>query len=356
MQPEGENREIVARAVDSVLKGTDQQRERDVARKRGGLKVDRATLDEVGRELGVTRERVRQIEKSVFVRLKLYAESGKLEALAAAEKVILRELTQTRIMQVEKLATKMFGQKCSRKDVSALVLLARVSGKLTLIDNNDKYFASIALAESGTSREWTAHIDAVATAIAKYGKPLTLAELDKQLDKDNLGFQHPDHLEAVLESSRLVAEFNGVWGLAKWPEVNPRNIRDKIFAVLSKLNEPTHFNTIAEQINSDKFNKKPATPQAIHNELIRDDRFVLVGRGIYALADWGFKKGTVTDVIKQALKESGGEMHRDDILEAVLRVRQVKTTTVTLALQNRSDFVKLGKTLYGLAEAGSAKK
>lgn len=345
MQSEGENREIVARAVDSVLKGTDQQRERDVARKRGGLKIDRATLDEVGRELGVTRERVRQIEKSVFVRLKLYAESGKLEALTAAEKVILRELTQARIMKVEKLAEVMFGEKCSRKDVSALVLLARVSGKLTLIDNNDKYFASIALAEFGTGREWTARIDAAATTIAKYGKPLTLADLDKKLD-----YQHPDHLAAVLESSRLVAEFNGMWGLAKWPEVNPKNIRDKIFAVLSKLNEPTHFSTIAEQINSDRFNKKPATPQAIHNELIRDDRFVLVGRGIYALADWGFKKGTVTDVIKQALKEHDGQMHRDEILEAVLRVRQVKTTTVTLALQNRDDFVKLGKTLYGLAK------
>ena len=342
---EGENREIVARAVDSVLKGTDQQRERDVARKRGGLKIDRATLDEVGKELGVTRERVRQIEKSVFVRLKLYAESGKAEALAAAEKVILRELTQTRIMQVEALSEKMFGPKCNRKDVSALVLLARVSGKLTLIDNNDKYFASIAIAEFGTAREWTARIDAAVAAINKDGKPLALADLDKKLD-----YQHPDHLSAVLESSRLVAEFNGVWGLAKWPEVNPRNIRDKIFAVLSKLKEPTHFSTIAEQINGDNFGKKPATPQAIHNELIRDSRFVLVGRGIYALADWGFSKGTVADVIKQVLVNAGGQMHRDEILEAVLRVRQVKTTTVTLALQNRDDFTKLDKNTYGLAK------
>ncbi|MCL2002343.1 hypothetical protein FWG76_02975 [Candidatus Saccharibacteria bacterium] len=345
MQSEGENREVVARAVDSVLKGTDQQRERDVARKRGGLKIDRATLDEVGKELGVTRERVRQIEKSVFVRLKLYAESGKAEALAAAEKVILRELTQTRIMRVETLAGKMFGAKCSRKDVSALVLLARVSGKLTLIDNNDKYFASIAIAEFGTAREWTARIDAAVSAIAKHGKPLTLVDLDKKLD-----YQHPDHLAAVLSSSRQVAEFNGVWGLAKWPEVNPRNIRDKIFAVLSKLKEPTHFSTIAEQINSDNFGKKPATPQAIHNELIRDSRFVLVGRGIYALADWGFSKGTVADVIKQVLTRAGGRMHRDEILEEVLRVRQVKTTTVTLALQNRNDFVKLDKNTYGLAK------
>lgn len=343
---EGENREIVARAVDSVLKGTDQQRERDVARKRGGLKIDRATLDEVGKELGVTRERVRQIEKSVFVRLKLYAESGKAEALAAAEKVVLRELTQARIMRVELLAEKMFGEKCSRKDVSALVLLARVSGKLTLIDNNDKYFASIAIAEFGTAREWTARIDAAVSAISKHGKPLALEELDKKLD-----YQHPDHLAAVLESSRQIAEFNGVWGLAKWPEVNPRNIRDKIFAVLSKLKEPTHFSTIAGQINSDNFGKKPATPQAIHNELIRDGRFVLVGRGIYALADWGFSKGTVADVIKQVLADNGGQMHRDEILEAVLRVRQVKTTTVTLALQNRDDFTKLDKNTYGLAKA-----
>ncbi|MDR0979785.1 MAG: hypothetical protein LBM12_01365 [Candidatus Nomurabacteria bacterium] len=342
---EGENREVVARAVDSVLKGTDQQRERDVARKRGGLKIDRATLDEVGKELGVTRERVRQIEKSVFVRLKLYAESGKAEMLPAAEKIILRELTQTRILRVEELAEKLFGSNANRKDVSALVLVARVSTKLTLIDNSDKYFASIAIAEFGTAREWAAQIDAAVAAVAANKKPLTLTELDKQLD-----YQHPDHLLAVLESSRLLAEFNDLWGLAKWPEVNPRNIRDKIFAVLSQIGEPTHFSKIAEQINADNFGKKSATPQAIHNELIRDNRFVLVGRGIYALADWGFNKGTVADVIKQVLTDNGGQMTRDEILEAVLRVRQVKTTTVTLALQNRDDFTKLDKNTYELAK------
>ena len=80
-----------------------------------------------------------------------------------------------------------------------------------------------------------------------------------------------------------MAHLKDVWGLAKWPTVNPKNIRDKIFVILSESGKPLHFSEIAEAIRESDFNRKDVTKQAIHNELIKDKRFILIGRGIYAL-------------------------------------------------------------------------
>ena len=50
-----------------------------------------------------------------------------------------------------------------------------------------------------------------------------------------------------------------------------------------------HFKEVAEAI-SKTFGKKTHYATC-HNELIKDSRFVLVGRGMYALAEWGYQAG-----------------------------------------------------------------
>ena len=74
-----------------------------------------------------------------------------------------------------------------------------------------------------------------------------------------------------------------------------------------------HFSEIAEEIRKSDFSRKSVTTQAIHNELIKDKRFVLIGRGIYALDTWGFKRGTVADIITSVLQEAGEPLYRDEI-------------------------------------------
>jgi hypothetical protein len=91
--------------------------------------------------------------------------------------------------------------------------------------------------------------------------------------------------------------------------------------------------------------------QAIHNELIKDSRFVLVGRGIYALKEWGYKKGTVADVITDVLKKAGEPLHRDEIVKRVLKDRYVKETTILLNLQGKPQFKRVAKATYTLADA-----
>jgi hypothetical protein len=168
---------------------------------------------------------------------------------------------------------------------------------------------------------------------------MSLDELDGKLI-----YEHPSYIEAIARLSKNLTSLNGMWGLTKWPTVNPKNIRDKIYVVLEENLHPMHFSEIAEAISKSDFRRKNVTVQAIHNELIKDSRFVLIGRGIYALDSWGFEKGTVSEIITRILSKAGEDgMSRKDIVKHVLEKRKVKETTVLLNLQNKKLFKRIGK-------------
>ena len=125
---------------------------------------------------------------------------------------------------------------------------------------------------------------------------------------------------------------------------------DKAYLVLKHHGKPEHYSAITKMINENKFDERSAYQETVHNELIKDDRFVLVGRGIYALSEWGFKKGVVADVIREILKSAGKPLSRDEIINEVLKRRQVKRNTILVGLSNRKNFQKVGKDKYLLAE------
>jgi DNA-directed RNA polymerase delta subunit len=112
-----------------------------------------------------------------------------------------------------------------------------------------------------------------------------------------------------------------------------------------------HFNEISEAISKSDFKRKDVTTQAIHNELIKDKRFVLIGRGIYALQEWGYKKGTVADMIAEVLRDANEPLHRDEIVKRVLKSRHVKETTILLNLQGKTQFKRVAKATYTLADS-----
>lgn len=157
-------------------------------------------------------------------------------------------------------------------------------------------------------------------------------------------------LQQLALTSHSISKLDDMWGLSKWPEVNPRSIRDKIYLVLKGANHPMHFTEIAKSIGDLKANPKSVTTQAVHNELIKDSRFVLIGRGIYALSEWGYKAGTVADIIEEVLKTES-PLPKDQIIERVLARRQVKPSTIVLNLQEKPQFERVGKGVYGLKKS-----
>jgi hypothetical protein len=78
----------------------------------------------------------------------------------------------------------------------------------------------------------------------------------------------------------------------------------------------------------------------VHNELIKDSRFVLIGRGIYAMREWGYQEGTIKNVIKDILSKSEKPLGKEEILEKVMKIRKVKKATVMINLNNKREFAK----------------
>ncbi len=341
-----QNAELIAKAINGSLKIIEQDREKEIISRRFGLSGNKETLEQIGDMLSITRERVRQLEKAILIRLRIAAEDGKIPELAQAEKIIIRNLTEMgRVAKVSELAEKIFGKKVSEKERQELSFIGEISSSLAMVEENDKYHNSIGIADYGNEKEIKQKVDEIVNLIKKNKAPMSIDEID-----NNTNYEHPDHIKAVASISKLLATLNNQWGLSKWPTVNPKNIRDKIYVVLKEKGEPMHFEDIAEAIKASDFRRKDVTIQAIHNELIKDSRFVLIGRGIYALDTWGFKKGTVSETIADILKQAKKPLTREQIVKKVLAMRKVKETTILLNLQNKKLFKKVDKNSYTIAE------
>ncbi len=340
-----QNAEILKKAISGSLKIIEQEREKEIISRRFGLNGTKETLEQIGEMLSITRERVRQLEKAILIRLQISAEENQIPELASAEKILVRNLTEMgRVAKLSELANKIYGREATASEKTGIYFIATFAKNLTVIEENDRYFAAVGIAEYGDSLAIKTKVDEIVKIIRANKAPMTLDELDEKLN-----YEHPDHIRAIASISKLLATLNGVWGLSKWPAVNPKNIRDKIFVILETRKEPMHFSDIAKEIKESNFKRKNVTVQAIHNELIKDSRFILIGRGIYALSSWGYKKGTIADIIQSILEKSDGPLSREEVVKQVLRVRKVKETTILLNLQNKKLFKKVERNLYTLA-------
>ena len=331
-------------AVQNILGTIEREREREIVSRRFGLFDRRETLEQIGELLGITRERVRQLEKAVVTRLKAAAERD-LPNITEVEGALTAHLNQMgKVARVHDISQRL-SKDNSKTDQARIAFLASLSPNIAVIDDNDHFFHSIGLASEHTEKSIREHVNKIIEAINEIGEPTDIKQVAEKVGNTDVR-----HTEALASISKNIASLNGRWGLIKWPMVNPKNIRDKIYVILHDNKKPMHFNQIAEAIKGSNLKRKDVTTQAIHNELIKDPRFVLIGRGIYALKEWGFKKGTVSDVIAEVLRKEGGPLHRDEIVRRVLKSRQVKETTILLNLQSKPQFKRVAKATYALAE------
>jgi len=331
--------------VKDVLGTIEREREREIVSRRFGLFDRRETLEQIGELLGITRERVRQLEKAAVTKLQGSAGKGDMPHIIAMQETMVQELLgMGKVARVSDLSAKL-SKDNNKLDQARVSFIAMLAPKLAVIDENDSFYHAVGIASEHNEKAIKEQVGAVVDAIKKIAAPTTpeaIAEIVKDSDVA--------HVKALASVSKLVANLNGRWGLTKWPMVNPKNIRDKIYVILFESGKHMHFNDIAASIKDSSFKRKDVTTQAIHNELIKDDRFVLIGRGIYALKEWGYKKGTVADIITEVLKKANEPLHRDEIVKRVLKNRYVKETTILLNLQGKPQFKRVAKATYALAE------
>lgn len=313
-----------------------KRKQRHVLKRRFGLGgINRKTLQEIGDSYGVTRERIRQIEKAA---LKKLAKEANFKHFIPVTSLAVFELNQAGgILAEENLISRLLNNNIEQSSANALRLIFEVHPEMYLVKECDHK------KEAWMSDEFSHDnvldiIKSVIEHLDNEGKPLSLANIhDRVADKHKVD---QNLVESVLGISKQVMETeNGHYGLIDWSFINPKNIRDKIYFVLEKEKNPLHFMDITELIAKESFlNKKRVTPQAVHNELIADNRYVLIGKGIYALRDWGYSEGTVADVIEAILKSAGEPIAKEDIIEEVLKKRMVKKNTIVINLHNKERF------------------
>ncbi len=334
----------IEKIVNDVLGTIEREREREIVARRYGLFDRKETLEQIGELLGITRERVRQLEKAVVSRLKTSADNG-LPHIKDVQVVFAEELRSLgNVARITDLAAHLTKEN-GRLDQSRVSFLAQLSPSLVVIDENDHFYHAVGIKEVHNEKAVRDQVQKIIDAIKQIGEPTDIETVAQKV-----GSNDSKHVEALASISKQLASLNGRWGLVKWPLVNPKNIRDKIYVILKEHGKHMHFNEISEAIKKSEFKRKDVTTQAIHNELIKDKRFVLIGRGIYALKEWGYKKGTVADVISEVLRKEGGPLHRDEIVKRVLKSRYVKETTILLNLQGKSQFKRVAKATYALSE------
>src|SRR5665213_323948 len=336
----------ITQAVNNILNSIDHDREKEIISRRFGLFDRKETLEQIGELLGITRERVRQLEKAILTKLKASAKEGKLTGITELQ-AILKETINDRggIIRVNELGSYLTKDN-TKIDQSQIYFIADMCPELIVVPDSDFFYQSIGVRALHDEAKIKELVDMIVATVKKIGSQATIEKVTKETGSD-LGSQR---VRALASISKQLATLNVKWGLIKWPTVNPKNIRDKIYVILKENGSPMHFNEISEAIKKSEFKRKDVTTQAIHNELIKDKRFVLIGRGIYALKEWGYEKGTVADIISDVLKEANTPLHRDEIVKRVLQSRFVKETTILLNLQGKPQFKRVAKATYTLAE------
>jgi hypothetical protein len=307
---------------------------KDIFDRRFGVKTGTTeTLESIGKSLGITRERVRQIEEVGFN----FVKKNHKETLEKAFGEFESYFQEKGGFKKEEVAMQDLGGSKNKPYVLFLLTLGEQFNRVC--EKRDYYYFWSTMQNPENTVKDTLNV--LVGDLQKHGAPLEKkALLADFASKYNLSEQA---LSSYLEvSKRIQANKEGKLGLIDWPEIRPRSVKDKAFLVFKKHQKPLHFREITSLIDQLDYNQpnKKTHPQTVHNELIKDARFVLVGRGMYALGEWGYKPGTIKDVIETVLKEKPHLASKDEIVKEVLSQRLVEKNTILIKLNNKKYFQK----------------
>ncbi len=329
------------------------KREAEIIKMRYGFTNEKPkTLDAIGKKMNLTRERVRQIEKQALKNIIKNKDSAK--NLISFKKLVESLVNEFGgLISEEKVSNEIISLIENKENAHAFVKFLLNN----FVDNVDKFKQSNF---KPSLRFYDLSIDQV---------DKVLNEIEKIFEKENKILQELELVKAFKKSNYYKNDFNlptflsekennldkfilsyldvshkfantpfNQWGLAGWSVINPRRINDKIYLVMHSCKKSLHFSEIAELINNAWKDARDIKTATVHNELISDPRFVLVGRGKYGLKEWGLESGNVSDTIFSILKKSALPLTEQEIIKKVISKKIVKPATIKLALKNKEKF------------------
>ncbi len=362
--------------INKLLLTNLNKREQDIVSRRFGLsEPKKQTLEEIGRDHNLTRERIRQLESVALKKIKelkileknintlndhiinlINEYGGLIELNYLLEHLIILANNNYSNKEIYKNNYYFIISKLLNNNIKEITSSKQLKKCLTKNNTNINHAEKIIHElskniQSKNSILTTNEIISLAKNLNtfKINKPKlssinqvdVLPALKKLTSNDLTIIKQEKPLYSLLVAAQNIEQNKlGYWGINNWSEIKPKTINEKIYLILKENKKPMHFTQIAEEINKIQFDKKKANAATVHNELILGEKYVLVGRGMYTLTEWGYKKGTVTEIIADIIKTSKNPISRDEIIDKVLKQRLVKRTTVILALTNNKQFLK----------------
>lgn len=341
---------MVPSIISSLLQQlTDRQRQVLIGRFALNEKDKPLTLAAIGAKYDITRERVRQIEAQSLLTLRdKFGEHEEADEIAKAARTNIERVGG--VMGLDELSTALKG-KLKGLAPHHLVFVGAVSGQFETYEEDDSFRRFFYLDE-----KYLRKAEEVVKLLTKYLENHKAQVLEKKEDQVLAAFSNESKADqgfvkqCVNVSKLFYTNPFGDFGLASWPEIKPATIRERIYLVIRKSKAPLHFREIARLINDYGLSNRPALVPTVHNELIKDKRFVLVGRGVYALGEQGYTPGTAREVIARIL-ENKGALDPQDIVLAVQSERLFKPNTILANLQNKKHFERLADGRYRVREA-----
>lgn len=347
-------------------------REQEVLQRRYQLTGDievKNTLRQIGDNYGITRERVRQIEKeSITKLLQLLQDEQMKKSLDLLRTDLLTYLEKKGGVATEDSLIKEFALASFDFDElhlnSFLFVLEQMIDDVKKVNESD-HFYSFWQIKTVDSENIQTFVDKVTSTLKTKGNLLQEKELHDLIEQEVIkeleikyfdeiinkheNLSYSDFIKSLLSITKKVEKnILDEWGLAEWPQVRPKKLADKIGLVLKKHQSPQHFRDIAQTINNSGFDRKKICAATVHNELIANENYVLIGRGLYALKEWGYTPGTVADIVASIIKDKQKPMSKEDIYQEVLKQRKVNPSTIYLSLINKKRFKKLPNGLFDL--------
>jgi len=318
------------------------QKTKDIFDRRFGVKTGTPeTLEAIGQTFGITRERVRQIEEVGFN----YVRKQNKDLLDSIWIDFINYFNQKGGFKKEEIVLEELGGKTQKPYVLFLLILGDKFSRICEKKDFYYFWSTLPNAKDHIKN----NLNVLVSEMQKIGKPISKQEFYSQVASKN-EISEPASFSYLEISKRIQENNEGYLGLIDWPEIKPRGVRDRAFLAFKKHQKPLHFTEVAKMIDVLEFGlpNKKTYPQTVHNELIKDARFVLVGRGTYALAEWGYIPGTIKDIITKVLSEKSEPTHKDEIVKEVLSQRLVAKNTVLMNLNNKKIFEKDSQDRYFL--------
>ena len=313
-------------------------RAKEVLTGRFGLGIDpsRKTLESIGRKYGITRERVRQIENFAIKAIKK-SDKYKL-AISNFEEIKSLMMKQGGIVHEEEFLLSISKDKGVQNHVHFYMVLHDDFKSTKENEHFNKHW-SVEPKVTEVVHSALMNLHSTISDEEMVAESILLDRFLKQMEELHEVYKSKEMLNKYLSLSKILGKNQmGEWGKRTSPNIKTRGVKDYAYLVVRKANKPMHFREVSRAI-LEEFKKK-AHVATCHNELIRDPRFVLVGRGIYGLREWGHSGGIVRDVIMEVMNKADKPLTKNEIIELVKNERVVKENTVLVNLQNPKFFDK----------------